>query len=163
MDQHILSSHPSFHPWHRTAFVVLSLAVLVVLSGCKGAKDVAPDNQSPAVGNDLVGAAIRIQEGSLKTESHRQVREFEMTVKRYEFDPKVIKVRSGELVRIRLRSLDAQHGFLLEDLGINVIIDEGTEKIIEFTAPKRGIYNFRSPVYSGDGYGSMRGQVIVTD
>jgi len=112
--------------------------------------------------NDTISEEdIQVHEGNVTVEGNNKVRSFQMTVEKYKFVPMIIRAKKGELIRINITSLDVMHGFFQDEYEINVRIGPGETKIIEFIADKKGIFLFRSNVFSGAGYGAMRGQLIV--
>ena len=91
------------------------------------------------------------------------INEFDMTAKRFEFNPDKLIVNKGERVVINIKSLDVEHGFTIDEYGINEMIGAEEEIVIDFIANKAGLFNFYSSIYSGPGYGAMRGQLIVVE
>jgi len=86
------------------------------------------------------------------------VRVVEVDAVRYSYDPPVIVVNSGEVVEIRLDSLDAVHGFSVPDIDFNIFgaVAEG-----RFTAPVPGVYQIRCSIYCGSGHEKMTGTLVV--
>ncbi len=89
------------------------------------------------------------------------VREFSMTAKRFSFDPGTITVNQGDIVRITLTTTDVAHGLGIREYNIDEEINPGEEKIIEFTANKRGTFTFYCSVFCGGGHRGMTGTLIV--
>jgi cytochrome c oxidase subunit 2 len=89
------------------------------------------------------------------------VHEIQMTAKRYEFDPNVITVKKGEHVRLIITALDRDHGFKLEDFGINQVLTKGDPTFIEFTADKTGTFVFKCSQFCGLGHRKMKGKLVV--
>ncbi|MFH1787979.1 MAG: cupredoxin domain-containing protein [Candidatus Altiarchaeota archaeon] len=87
--------------------------------------------------------------------------EFDVVARRYEFEPATIKVKQGDLVRLRVMSADVEHGIAIDDYGISVTVPKGEVKTVEFTADKKGEFAFRCPVYCGSGHARMTGTLIV--
>ena len=115
------------------------------------------------VNETITAEDIQIQKGLLAIEDGKTIRRFTMTVEKFKFTPMIIQVKKGETVRINLTSLDAFHGFYLEEFEVNEKLDPGESRIIEFIPHKRGIFIWRSNVFSGGGYNAMRGQIIVEE
>ena len=89
------------------------------------------------------------------------VKEFTMTAKNWEFDPSTITVNRGDTVKLTIKSADVEHSFSLPDYKINVDLQPGSEKTVEFTADKKGEFTFRCAVYCGAGHREMVGTLIV--
>ncbi len=90
-----------------------------------------------------------------------EVHEIKMTAKKYQFDPKEITVKQGEKVRLIITAADHDHGFKLDEYGINQKLQKGVPATIEFTADKPGTFTFRCSVFCGLGHPRMKGKLIV--
>ncbi len=93
----------------------------------------------------------------IKTET----KEFNITAKKWQFEPSVITVNKGDKVRLVVKSIDVSHGLIISEFGINQELEPGETKIIEFTADKIGTFSFFCSVYCGSGHGEMKGSLIV--
>ena len=89
------------------------------------------------------------------------VHEIRMTAKTYEFNPKEVRVKQGERVRLVIMALDRRHGFEIKALGINSVLEKGKETVVEFVAERAGEYKFKCSVRCGWRHGSMKGKLIV--
>ena len=89
--------------------------------------------------------------------------EFQMTAKKYQFDPNVITVKKGERVKLVITALDRDHGFKLEAFGINQKLKKGDPATIEFTADKAGTFPFQCSEFCGFGHGKMKGKLVVEE
>ncbi|MFQ5696188.1 MAG: cupredoxin domain-containing protein [Terriglobia bacterium] len=96
-----------------------------------------------------------------ETETAAPVREIHMTAKKYEFNPKEIRVKQGERVRLVLTALDRKHGFKIKEFGIKRTIKKGEETVVEFVAERAGTFQFKCAVWCGWRHGRMRGKLIV--
>jgi len=92
-----------------------------------------------------------------------EVRQFTMTARRYQFDPSVITVKKGQLVRLIITAADRNHGFKLEEFGINQLLKKNQPAIIEFTASKAGTFIFRCSEFCGLGHAKMKGKLVVEE
>jgi cytochrome c oxidase subunit II len=90
-----------------------------------------------------------------------EVREFKMTAKKYQFDPNMITVKQGDKVRLIITALDRDHGFKLDEYGIDQKLTKGDPATIEFTADKPGTFVFRCSVFCGMGHRKMKGKLVV--
>ncbi|MBZ5515728.1 MAG: cupredoxin domain-containing protein [Acidobacteriia bacterium] len=91
------------------------------------------------------------------------VREIQMTAKKYEFNPNVLTVKKGDHVKLIITALDRDHGFKLDAFGINQKLKKGDPTTIEFTADKGGTFPFQCSEFCGFGHGKMKGKLIVEE
>src|SRR4029077_15562297 len=54
------------------------------------------------------------------------VHEIQVTLRKYEFSPGLLRVKKGEQVRLIMTAVDHDHGFKLDDFNINQKIPKGT-------------------------------------
>jgi cytochrome c oxidase subunit 2 len=112
----------------------------------------------------LVGLALRaIAQEPPAASTPGDVREIQMTAKKYEFNPNLITVKKGEHVRLMITALDRDHGFKLEAFGINQKLRKGDPTTIEFTADKVGTFKFQCSEFCGFGHGRMKGKLVVEE
>ncbi|MFB3920681.1 MAG: cupredoxin domain-containing protein [Terriglobia bacterium] len=109
----------------------------------------------------LVGLAVvaLAQTPATSGEAH----EFQMTAKKYQFDPNVITVKKGEHVKLVITALDRDHGFKLEAFGIDQKLKKGDPTTVEFTADKAGTFPFKCSDFCGFGHGKMKGKLVVEE
>ena len=71
----------------------------------------------------------------------------------------------GDLVTIYLTNIeqttDELHGFSLNEYNINVVIDPGETKVIEFVANKPGVFPFYCTNFCSALHQEMQGYVLV--
>lgn len=89
--------------------------------------------------------------------------EIEMTAKKYEFNPDVIKVKKGDHVKLVITASDRDHGIKIETFKINQRLKKGVPTTVEFTADKAGEYPFECSVICGFGHHKMKGKIIVEE
>lgn len=87
-------------------------------------------------------------------------RTIHMGVRQFEWDPKVIRAKEGELVRLVIHNADVKHGFAVPELGVNEDISEDGA-VITFKATKKGTFDFMCSVYCGVGHAEMQGKIII--
>lgn len=87
--------------------------------------------------------------------------EFHVTLKRYEFDPEVIRVKKGDIVRLYIESLDIEHGFYIDGYNIDVRIQHADRMVVEFEADKAGAFRMRCSVMCGPLHPFMVGKLVV--
>ena len=85
----------------------------------------------------------------------------QLTARKYEFEPKVVSVQKGRLVRLIIKAEDRDHGFKLPAFGINQRLRKGALTTIEFTADKAGTFPFKCSVRCGWRHGKMKGKLVV--
>jgi cytochrome c oxidase subunit 2 len=89
--------------------------------------------------------------------------EIKLTAKKFEFEPHVITVRKGKPVRLLINAIDVEHGFEIEELGINKRLKAGSVTVVEFTPTKTGKFRFACSVMCGSGHDEMTGELVVTE
>lgn len=86
-----------------------------------------------------------------------------VVAERFTFVPSQIKLRQGEVVELRIRSLDTNHGFLIREADVNVIVPKrgkGDARIL-FRAQRKGVFPFECSKACGAGHTIMRGSIVV--
>ena len=90
------------------------------------------------------------------------VKEVEMTAKKYEFSPSSIEVPVGTLVRFKITSLDRTHGFEIEGVKDSCVeLKQGESATVEYRAEKAGTFEFKCCKRCGPGHGRMKGTIVV--
>lgn len=97
----------------------------------------------------------------VEMESSRNVKTFDLTMKQFEMDPSILRVKKGDHVIINAFSEDVAHGIMIPEYNINVNVPAGETRKIEFDATKVGSYGFRCSVACGSGHSRMTGTIIV--
>jgi len=82
-------------------------------------------------------------------------------MKKYSFDPAVIKVKSGDTVELEVSATDVQHGFSVPKLGIKQAIQPGKPATITFKAPDKGEYQVECSVICGPHHDDMQAKLVV--
>lgn len=76
----------------------------------------------------------------------------------------VIRVKKGEMVKLKLTTFDNVHGFAIKDLGINERLYPGEVKEVSFVADKPGVYYYYCSIYCGNlNHFMMRGKLVVEE
>lgn len=86
-----------------------------------------------------------------------------IVAERFHFIPSQIELKQGEVVELRIRSLDTNHGFAIPDAGVDVTIPKrgrGNARIL-FRAQKKGTFTFKCSEACGAGHTLMRGRIVV--
>jgi cytochrome c oxidase subunit 2 len=93
----------------------------------------------------------------------QSVHEIQVTLRKYEFSPGLLRVRKGEQVKLVMVATDHDHGFKLDDFDIDQKILKGTTVVVEFTADKAGTFQFRCSSVCGLGHRNMKGTLVVEE
>jgi cytochrome c oxidase subunit 2 len=86
-----------------------------------------------------------------------------IVAERFTFTPSVIPLKLGEVVELRIRSLDTNHGFLIAEAGVNVVVPKrgkGDARVL-FRAQRKGVFEFLCSKPCGAGHTMMRGRIVV--
>ncbi len=92
-----------------------------------------------------------------------QEKEIEVIAKKYAFMPSEIRLKKGEPVVLKLKSLDRQHGFNCRELGIREDINPDKITDVHLIPEKAGTFAFSCDVFCGSGHDDMSGQIIVAE
>ncbi len=95
--------------------------------------------------------------------SEKPDRVISIVAERFTFVPSRIKLKEGEVVEFRIRSLDTNHGFRISDADVNVIVPKrgkGKARIL-FRAQRKGVFPFVCSKACGAGHTMMRGHIVV--
>lgn len=101
------------------------------------------------------------QPAAIAPQTSNSVKEISMTAKKFAFDPSEIRVKQGETVRLKIKSLDVIHGFALPDFNVDQQLEPGKEVTVEFVADKKGTFIFMCSVLCGSGHSDMKGTLVV--
>ena len=121
----------------------IGLGAVLAVASCAGA---AP---SPSAVSNAARPAVRAE----------QV--VQVTAKRFEFTPSVIRLKAGVPAVIELTTLDRRHGFAAPDLGIDEEIAPGKPTVVRFTPDRPGEFPFHCSVFCGEGHEGMSGRILV--
>lgn len=75
----------------------------------------------------------------------------------------ILELKKGQSYRIHLSSLDWQHGFSLQPVGINIQIQPGYEHIVTLTPTTTGEFGIICNEFCGIGHHQMTGRIRVID
>ena len=91
----------------------------------------------------------------------RPVREFNLFVKEWTWEPGTLRVAKGSHVVLHIESLDALRSFALKDYGIKVPLPENERVTVEFDADREGTFEFKCGRPCGNGCAKLRGTLTV--
>jgi heme/copper-type cytochrome/quinol oxidase subunit 2 len=94
--------------------------------------------------------------------SDAESRVITIEAKRFEYVPNRIFVRKGEVVTLRMESLDVTHGLYLDGYGVNIKANPGVVAKATFVADKPGRFTFRCSETCGEFHPYMIGFLEVT-
>jgi nitrous-oxide reductase len=88
-----------------------------------------------------------------------------MTAVRSNFEPNKIEVNEGDKVTIHLTNIeqttDELHGIAIAEYNINVVVDPGETKTIEFVASKPGVFPYYCTNFCSALHQEMQGYLLV--
>jgi len=84
-----------------------------------------------------------------------------VTMRRFAIEPEVIRVKQGENVVLDVSSKDVQHGFGVEQLGINEPIQPGKPAHITLDTSKKGEFDVACSIICGPGHNDMTAKIVV--
>lgn len=96
--------------------------------------------------------------GAMKDAS---VQELMVIAKQWEFQPATIRIKEGDKVRLKIKSVDVSHGFAIPEFDVNVTLEPQKETVVEFIANKKGEFIFFCTVVCGQGHKDMKGKLVV--
>ena len=92
-----------------------------------------------------------------------QPRVIEISARRFEFTPNQITIKKGETVTLRVTAEDRDHGFLQEDLGIDLDLTPGKVAEITITPQTAGRFTAICDTFCGSGHGNMKMVINVVE
>lgn len=85
----------------------------------------------------------------------------DITAKQWEYEPKEIRVKEGQTIILKMKSVDVPHGFAIEEYRVNVFLPPGEVMEVKFTADKAGEFLYFCNVFCGTGHPNHKGKLIV--
>lgn len=131
---------------------------LLLVTACGRSEErerpIAPETTSESTGPS------KPAEGA-KPEVTAKLVEVDLSV--FKFTPKETVLKVGEPVQFKITSKDTIHSFTIKDLGVDVELTPGAEKISEvFTPQQTGRFQITCRIHSVSAYG-MEGFLVVTE
>ncbi|MGE5278034.1 MAG: cupredoxin domain-containing protein [Acidobacteriota bacterium] len=84
-----------------------------------------------------------------------------ITARRFEFEPKEIRLKKGETVKLKVTSADVSHGFFQRALKIDAeLAAEKTAEVL-VTPQEAGTYTLICDHFCGSGHGNMKMTIVV--
>lgn len=107
----------------------------------------------------LAGIAARRASGEAPARPATRV--VEITAKRFAFAPAEIRLKKGEPVTLRLKTLDVRHGLFSRKLGIDAEFSPDAPRDLTITPQETGTFVVICDRFCGSGHGSMKIAVTV--
>ena len=85
----------------------------------------------------------------------------DISAKKFEFTPNVVKLKKGEAVTLRISTTDRPHGLLVKAFGVDLDAAPGKPDEITFTPAAAGTFPAICDHYCGSGHGNMKMTVVV--
>jgi heme/copper-type cytochrome/quinol oxidase subunit 2 len=79
------------------------------------------------------------------------------------FEPRVINLRKGDPVRLRLTTADREHCFALDAYRVEKRILPGRATVVEFTPGKTGTFPFQCCLEEGAAAEKEHGRLVVVE
>ena len=110
----------------------------------------------------IIAFTVGLQAQMLESPAPGDVRVFQITAKKHEFNPFTIIVRPGDKVRFVITAVDRDYGFELKKFDIHEKLKQGVPTTINFTATEAGKFTFSCPeVECRTLFRSMKGTLVV--
>ena len=84
-----------------------------------------------------------------------------VTMRKFAISPDLIRVKQGEEVVLSISTEDVQHGFEVEEMGINEPIQPGKPVEIHLDTSKKGEFRMACSIICGPGHNDMTGKIVV--
>jgi cytochrome c oxidase subunit 2 len=84
-----------------------------------------------------------------------------VVMKKYNFEPSEIHVKSGQTIELEVTTADVQHGLDIPDLGIKESVQPGKTATVRFKAPAKGEYKIVCGVICGPHHDDMQAKLVV--
>jgi len=127
------------------------------------ASKLSPIEVYPQAENKDPNAIWDVKDASIKRDGNKVV--VKMIAVRSSFEPYKVEVNQGDKVTIHLTNIeqttDELHGFGLNEHNINVVVDPGETKTIEFIAKKPGVFPFYCTNFCSALHQEMQGYLLV--
>ncbi len=101
----------------------------------------------------LVVAILALALPIFTQEGTGETKVFEITAKKYAFEPSKITVNKGDKVVLKIKSIDTTHGITISEFGLKrALIEKDAVTTVEFVADKVGVFEYRCTNFCGFGH-----------
>lgn len=114
-------------------------------------------------GAGYLSSRITVAKANTPPRGEAGVREIKLEAFQFGFSPSIITVNRGDRVRLLATSRDVTHGVRIRAYDIDVPLNRGETKTIEFTADITGEFIIECSVYCGKGHQQMKARLIVEE
>jgi cytochrome c oxidase subunit II len=91
-------------------------------------------------------------------------RTIDVVASKYKFVPDPIEVTVGDLVELRLKSGDVEHGIGIKAFKVKALIPKGGEVVaVRFVATEAGTFDVTCSEYCGKGHKQMKAKLVVKE
>jgi len=111
----------------------------------------------------LAVASIGAYTATLFAERQADEPVIKMTVKRFEYAPREIRVKRGVPVVLEITSLDVPHGFNLPELKVRADVIPGQLTRVHLVPDRVGTFTFRCDIFCGTQHEDLDGLLTVTE
>ena len=111
----------------------------------------------------LAVASIGAYTATLFAQRHADEPVIKMTVKRFEYAPREIRVKRGVPVVLEITSLDVPHGFNLPELKVRADVIPGQVTRVHLVPDRVGTFTFRCDIFCGTQHEDLDGSLTVTE
>lgn len=109
----------------------------------------------------LAAVAALTAASSLAQEQGPAQREFQVTARKFAYEPVRLEVNQNDLVKITLHSADIAHSFTIDAYRIAKRVGGGQTVTFEFRADQAGTFPIYCNLKQDDGCKTMKGQLVV--
>ena len=85
----------------------------------------------------------------------------QISMRKFQIDPSMIRVKQGENVVLDVSTKDVEHGFEVEDMGIDEPIQPGKPVQIPLDTSKKGEFRVACSIVCGSGHEDMTATIVV--
>jgi cytochrome c oxidase subunit 2 len=144
----------------KLGFLLTTISLMAIMLSACGSTTKTTDKSSTATTSSSKKSDTTTQTSKTATTSNAStgnIVDIKVEAKDFEYDKKEIHVKQGDKVRITLHSDDGGHGFAIPAFNVNI---QGNNSA-EFTADKKGTFEYHCSIVCGSGHSNMTGKLIV--
>lgn len=108
----------------------------------------------------LLGVALALCSCAKKQSPHA-VTHLQISMRKFQIEPNVIRVKQGEKVVLDVSTKDVEHGFEVKDMGIDEPIQPGRPAEIPLETSRKGEFKVACSILCGAGHEDMTATIVV--
>jgi cytochrome c oxidase subunit 2 len=108
----------------------------------------------------LLGVALALC-SCAKKQPPQTVTHLQVSMRKFQIEPNVIRVKQGEKVVLDVSTKDVEHGFEVKDMGINEPIQPGRPAEIPLKTSRKGEFKVACSILCGAGHEDMTATIVV--